>query len=385
MKKTQIVQSLRICLISPSRWRYTHRLAEELCSLGNVVFLLVDKRQTSDIKQILPKCFVKEVWNQSALIPRYVISLSREILRIKPEIIHIQYEYLIFGRPLIGLFFSVLLSSLKLLRGVYRFKIVLTLHSVIPLDKVGCVKKVIFLSYTKMIVKLSDKIIVHTNLAKEILVKTYYIPEKRITVIPVGVETNFPPVTQGKIIEELKLSGKKVILHFGIIRSSKGLDKLLLAFKRVLAEYENVVLIISGWFHEYLTELEIMKFFMGGASLKGRLKVLIGYLLEEKLYELVSGSDVVCLPYRENYVVGVSGAVADIVMLGKPIVVTKCIKFLEFKRFPNVIFVDDNVEDIAEALIKVLKNPPPAPSSSINEYPWNVVAKKTLSCYYSIL
>lgn len=386
MEKTKITQAFKICLVSPSRWRYTRRLAEELCSLNNNVFLLVDKRPKSDVKKVSTKFFVKEVWNQSDFLPRYVFTLFCEILRIKPKIVHIQFEYLIFGRPITGLFFPVLLSLLRLFEKAYRFRIVLTLHSIIPLDKVRWIKKILFLSYTKLVIGLSNKIIVHTRLAKEILVKGYSVSEEKIVVIPMGIETKFPRGTQ-KRIKELKLGDKKIILHFGILRSSKGLNKLLLAFKKVLAEYENVMLVISGWFHEYLTESEIMKFFsfMEDASLKDHLKVLIEYLPEEKLYDLISESDVICLPYRENYVVGVSAVVADIVMLGKPIVVTKCLKFSEFKRFSNVVFTDDNIEDLSKALIKVLKNPPLASLGHINGYSWEAVAKKTLSCYCSVM
>lgn len=387
----ETVDNLRICFISPSRWRYTKRLVEELCNLNQMVFLFVDKRKTSDIQNIKsPKCSVKEMWRQNSFLPWYLITLPLEIIKAKPHIVHIQFEYLVFGRSFASVFFPILLLSLKLIRIALNFKIILTMHSVILLDKVNYLERNILLPYTKIVIKLSDKLILHTKLAKEILVKTYGIYQKKMDIIPHGVETKFPSTQTLRIKERLNLDGKKVVLHFGIIRKSKGLNKLLATFKKVLSIHQNVALVIVGWFHEYLTSLEIRKIFSSveeSEALKRHVKVLINYLPENTLYEIISASDVICLPYPENYVVGVSGATADLVMQGKPVVVTKCIKFWEFKKFPNVIFTQGDEESLSETLIRVLQEPfrITLDVSHFREYLWDAVAEKTLSCYQNIL
>jgi len=383
--------SLRICLISPSRWRYTKRLVEELCNLNYMVFLFVDKRKGSDIQNLKSsKCVVKEEWRQEASLPWYLIKMPLEIIKVKPYIVHIQFEYLVFGRLFVSVFFPLLLLSLRLMRIAINFKIVLTMHSVIPLDKVNLLERYILLPYTKIVVRLCDKVIVHTNLAKETLVQTYGIYEKKLEIIPHGIETKFPSTKTPKIKERLNLNGKRIVLHFGIIRTSKGLNTLIAAFKKVLLTHQNVALVIVGWFHEYLTNLEIRKVLSSieeSEALKKHVKVFIGYLPEDTLYEIISASDAICFPYAENYVIGVSGATADIVMWGKPVVVTNCIKFLEFKKFPNVIFTQDDEESLAKTLIRALEETfrITLDVPHFKEYSWNAVAAKTLSCYQTIL
>lgn len=389
MGKRCFHRALKICIISPSRWRYTKRLAEELCRLDNEVILLVDKRNDADIFKIISeRCQVKEVWRQNSLFPWYLFRLPHELLKVKPAILHFQYEYLIFGRPIIGVFFPFLLLFLKMLEKIAGFKIALTMHSVIPLDKVKMLERMILLPFTKTLVYLSDKVIVHTPIAKYILISDYEVDEKKITVIPHGVETKLQcsKSEREKIGEKY---GGKIILHFGIIRPVKGLDTLLMAFKSILNEHKDATLLIIGWFHEYLTEtknVEFLSSIKNDGLLKEHVKLLIGYLPEEKLYFFVDKCNVICFPYRENYVVGVSGAVADVIMCGKPIIVTKCMKFMTFKNFPNIIFVDDNEKSIAEALNLALTTPPKHFAPSIfKEFFWDNVAKKTLSCYWSML
>jgi len=385
------IENLRICLLSPSRWRYTKRLVDGLCALNQRVFVFVDKRKSSDIRNIkYPKCSVKQSWRQNALLPWYLIKLPLDIIKVQPHIVHIQFEYLVFGRLFISIFFPLLLLLLRLIRTATDFRIVLTMHSLIPLDKVKSFERNLLLPYTKMVVRLSDKVIVHTKLAKEVLVKTYGVDENKLDIIPHGVETRFPSIHIQKIKEKLNLNGKKTVLHFGIIRTSKGLNKLLSAFKKVLCAHPNVSLLIVGWFHEYLTSLEMRKIFSSietNDALKKHVKALIGYVPEDKLYQIISSSNVICLPYTENYVVGVSGAVADIVMWGKPVVVTECIKFLEFKRFPNVIFTPDDEESLADTLIKTLKKSVRTnlDAAHLGKCSWDAVAEKTLSCYHTIL
>jgi len=68
-------------------------------------------------------------------------------------------------------------------------------------------------------------------------------------------------------------------------------------------------------------------------------------------------------------------------------VVTNCIKFLEFKKFPNVIFTQDDEESLAKTLIRALEETfrITLDVPHFKEYSWNAVAAKTLSCYQTIL
>jgi glycosyltransferase involved in cell wall biosynthesis len=104
------------------------------------------------------------------------------------DIIHIQFEHGLF-RPF-GLGIIPLLIKLKLARK----KIVITSHTVLSRKEIYTgsklakfFKKILFPLNERLIGFLCDKMIAHTEYAKQVMMNDYKISSKKIEVIPHGV------------------------------------------------------------------------------------------------------------------------------------------------------------------------------------------------------
>ena len=105
----------------------------------------------------------------------------------KAPIYHIQFESSLFHPFGLGLVPSLILLNIK------RKKIILTMHTVLSKKDiyarnsfVKTIKKIILPIGNKLICMNCDKIIVHRNLLKNVLVKEYNINPKKIEVIAHG-------------------------------------------------------------------------------------------------------------------------------------------------------------------------------------------------------
>jgi glycosyltransferase involved in cell wall biosynthesis len=85
-----------------------------------------------------------------------------------------------------------------------------------------------------------------------------------------------------------------VLLFFGFVRRYKGLDVLIEAMPRVLAE-RNVTLVVAGEFYEPVAPIRERITALG---LRERVRLLDRYVADEEVGELVAAADAVVLPYR---------------------------------------------------------------------------------------
>lgn len=117
-------------------------------------------------------------------------------------------------------------------------KIVYTVHDVIvPIKSMSWSKKSL-----KKMYAAADAMVVHTEANKLQLINDFEVSKEKITVIPHGVETEYSKIDKSICRKELGINDKEnVLLFYGGIRESKGLDVLLDALKGL-----DVVLIIAG-------------------------------------------------------------------------------------------------------------------------------------------
>ena len=248
-----------------------------------------------------------------------------------PDVVHVQHEYLVYGARKYSALFPLLLILLRFLRR----PVVVTMHSVILLDKatgrffrehgVGrrfpSLKRGLTAFVTKLIGLLSDAVIVHKHLMKETLVERYGFDEDKIRVIPHGVH---PPKTVRDAKRKLGLKGH-VILFSGFVIPGKGVEQLIEAFSKLLAKGVDAVLVIAGRYHPRL-RLE-NRWYLGSVeraieknNLHGRVIFLNRFLTEEELNLYLSAADVVVLPYTDDSIIGASGVLVRSVATGKPVV-----------------------------------------------------------------
>src|SRR5207253_10727479 len=97
--------------------------------------------------------------------------------------------------------------------------------------------------------RLADHIFVHTGKMKDQLTAMWSVPESAITVIPFGINNAVPDtaVTPAEAKQRLGIGpAERTILFFGTIAPYKGLEYLVGAFERLVAERGDYRLIIAG-------------------------------------------------------------------------------------------------------------------------------------------
>lgn len=216
----------------------------------------------------------------------YYFSLLRFFLR-KPRkgIIHTQW---LRFKILDGIILPIILK-------VFGYKIVYTVHDIVPHDRDTAFNRQIF----RIIYKITWKLVVHTEYIKKRLCEEFSIDEKKIIVIHHGVyeikEENLILKNQDA---KMKLGVNPetiLILFFGYITHYKGLDLLLEAF-RLINTGSSVHLIIAGRVYEHykhtLDEFQI--------KYKSKnIQFIIRRIEEEELPVLFGAADITALPYRE--------------------------------------------------------------------------------------
>lgn len=100
----------------------------------------------------------------------------------------------------------------------------------------------------KKIAQKATRIIATSPVEKRIVNKLFEIPNEKIDVITIGVDTNiFNPIKKERSRKFLRADEKeKILLYVGRIEWRKGIGTLIYAFKNVTLEYPNSKLYIVG-------------------------------------------------------------------------------------------------------------------------------------------
>jgi glycosyltransferase involved in cell wall biosynthesis len=164
--------------------------------------------------------------------------LAAEFLNMnRVEVVCLQHEYGIFG----GDHGSYILELLRHL----RMPVVTTLHTVLyqpnpsqraVLEELG---------------RLSDRLVVMSNKAREILQAVYAIPPEKIVLIPHGIP-DVPFVDPNYYKDQFGVEGRKVILTFGLVSPGKGLEYMIGAMPQVVRKFPEATYIILGATHPHV-------------------------------------------------------------------------------------------------------------------------------------
>ncbi len=123
-----------------------------------------------------------------------------------------------------------------------RMPVVTTLHTVLANPSPGQ------RDVMEELVRFTDRFVVMSRLAEEMLSSTYSVDRERIQFIPHGIpDIQFIDPSYYK--DQFGVEGRKVILTFGLLGPGKGLEHVIDSLPRVAARYPEVVYLLLGATH----------------------------------------------------------------------------------------------------------------------------------------
>ena len=263
------------------------------------------------------------------------------------DLVCLQHEYGIYGGNA-GRHILTLLRKLKM-------PLVTTLHTVLRQPDIN--QRIVL----EEIAQLSDRLIVMSELAAELLREVYAVPSGKIDIIPHGVP-DFQFMDPNYFKDRFGTEGKFVLLTFGLLSPNKGIENVIRALPAILAKHPNVVYIVSGVTHPHIRRREGERYREELQALAERLGVSSNLILvnrfvsAEELVEHVGAADIYITPYRQEAQI-VSGTLAIALGAGKAIISTPywhAKELLADKR--GVIVPFENPDAITEAVLRLLDN-----------------------------
>jgi glycosyltransferase involved in cell wall biosynthesis len=228
------------------------------------------------------------------------------------DIACLQHEFGIFGGEA-GASILELLSRLTM-------PVVTTLHTVLAKPTVGQ------RAVTERIVEGSSRIIVMANKGRELLRGVYHVPDEKIEVIAHGIP-DFPFVEPNLAKAKLGFSGRSVILTFGLLSPSKGIEVMIDAMPSILKRRPDAVYVVLGATHPNLVRdqgeayRESLQTRVQQLGIEKQVVFLDKFVDQSTLLEFISMCDVYVTPYL-NEAQMTSGTLAYSFGLGKPVVST---------------------------------------------------------------
>lgn len=280
--------------------------------------------------------------------PESYIEASERVNRSDIDIINIQHEFGIFGGK-DGEYLEFFLDNVEK-------PIVTTLHTILPQPEEGKRKM------TQKIAQRSEKLIVLSNTAVQILENVYNIPKEKITVIHHGVPI-YNSLSKEETKSKLGLSDKIVLSTFGLINPGKGIEYALSGISLAVEKYPNILYLILGETHPKVKRLygedyrEKLIEMVKELGLENNVTFINKYLKKEELLEYLTATDIYITPYLNRDQI-CSGTLAYAIGFGKAIISTPYLYAEEMLSDVRGVLVEfRNSKAIFEAIDKILKDP----------------------------
>ena len=228
------------------------------------------------------------------------------------ELVCLQHEFGIFG----GNNGSHVLALLKNL----HMPVVTTLHTVLQDPDHG--KKAVM----KELLRISNRFIVMSKMAVEMIKSRYSVDEDRIVYIPHGIPDT-PFIDPSYYKDHFGVEGKKVILTFGLLHPGKGVEHVIDALPEVVDRYPETVYLILGATHPHVKRESGESYRISLQQRAKRLSIEKNLIFHnrfvslEKLCEFLICADIYITPYLNKEQI-TSGTLAYAMGAGKAIIST---------------------------------------------------------------
>ena len=228
------------------------------------------------------------------------------------DLVCLQHEYGIFG----GIAGSHILELLRFL----NMPVVTTLHTVLRQPDPD--QRIVM----QQIAARSDRLIVMSDYSACILQEEFGVSATKIDLIPHGIPDL--PFAEPEVDKNaLALSGKAVMLTFGLLSPNKGFENVIKALPRILSRHKNVVYVIAGATHPHVRAREGDRYreqlqaLARDVGVEREVIFLNRFFSPQEMASLVGSADIYITPYCHE-AQAVSGTLAYAMGAGKAIIST---------------------------------------------------------------
>jgi len=275
------------------------------------------------------------------------------------DVVCVQHEFGIFG----GRAGSHLLALLRDL----RVPIVTTLHSI--LREPNAEQRRV----TEELLRLSTRVVSMSQHGVEFLKNVYHVPAAKLDLIPHGIP-DMPFVDPNYYKDDLGMAGRTVLLTFGLLSPSKGIEYVLRAIPDIAREFPTVVYIVVGQIHPkllreqgemYRLELERLTKNLG---IQKHVVFFDQFVALEELKTFIGAANIYLTPYLNEERI-TSGTLAYAFGAGKAVVSTRYWHAMELLAEDRGILVPfRDATAIAQAVCELLRDDPRCHAMRKNAY-----------------
>ncbi|HII79191.1 MAG TPA: glycosyltransferase, partial [Methanosarcina sp.] len=242
-----------------------------------------------------------------------------------------------------------------LLSGINKH-VITTLHTVIKEPQPE------YRASTEKLIQYSEKLVVMSQTAVDMLKEVYNVPDEKIEVVFHGLP-DYPFNNCSKYKRMLNLKGSPLILTFGLLSPNKGIESMLEALPAVVSQYPDLTYLILGATHPVVKKHsgEIYREYLmkrvSELGLENNVVFHDKFVEKEELCNYILASDIYASPYLSREQI-VSGALTYAIGMGKAIVSTPYWYAQEMLSDNRGILVDFGDKDgFKNSLLYLLENP----------------------------
>lgn len=312
-------------------------------------------------------------------------SILRAVSRLREcNLIHLHWTdlFLVAGNPCRSIIkYCLFLFELLVLR-ITGVKVVWTVHNIVSHE---CQYRKIELFFNKLLLRFCDHVIVHCKAAWREVVQTYKSSlNGKATIIPHGHYTNCyeNQISQLHARNLLKIGQKDtVFLHFGAIRSYKGIPDLIEAFKKLKCRQSTLLIVGMPLTNDIKTQIE------KECQEDNRIRAVLEFVPSDHVQVYMNAADIVVMPFKD---ILASGSVLLTMSFAKAIVAPRLGCLPEILNAKGAILYDPIVGDgLYRALEKACQTDIESMGrynfNRANQFDWNKIGNMTHEVYKKCL
>ena len=275
------------------------------------------------------------------------------------DIVCLQHEFGLFGGNAGDYIFA-------LLSGINK-PVISTMHTVIGEPEPD------YRASTEKLIRYSEKLVVMSQTAVDMLKNVYKAPEDKIEIIFHGVP-DYPFNNCSKYKKMLNLKGSPLVLTFGLLSQNKGIESVLDALPEVVSQYPDLVYLVLGATHPMVKKnqgeayRQYLKNKVSELGLENNVVFHDKFVEKEELCNYILASDIYASPYLSREQI-VSGALTYAIGMGKAIVSTPYWYAQEMLSDNRGLLVDfGDTDGFKKSLLYLIENPEECEDMRKNAY-----------------